>query len=264
MRVVELDRDMRDVIPTGTTRDSEFLFARMTGETLAAARPGPGKRVLDVASGLGQDAAALAERGAITIAAEPSSRMSELARLSVSQQGGVLTHWVRSWSDMLPFADDRFDAVICKGALDHFDRPSAAIAEIARVTKPAGTAVLAIANFDSLSCRVGRALDVAREGWFRRPAPAGRRGYDVPHDHFTRYELPLMREQAERSLVLEHVVGVSLGWGLPKWAQLLESLPEGAAQTLLSGLDWLAARAPSLADVVILAGRPRQRATTSA
>lgn len=264
MRVVDLDRDMRDVIPTGTTRDSEFLFARMTGETLDAARPGPGKLVLDVASGLGQDAAALAERGATAIAAEPSSRMSELARLTCHERGGVLPRWVRSWSDSLPFADDSFDAVICKGALDHFDRPTAAIAEMARVTKPSGTAVLAIANFDSLSCRAGRALDVVRESWLRRPLPAGRRGYDVPHDHFTRYELPLMHEQAQRSLVLDRVIGVSLGWGMPRWADVLSGLPEDAAQGLLSGLDWLARRVPSLADVVVLAGRPRQRATTSA
>ena len=50
MRVVDLDRDMRDVIPTGTSRDSEFLFQRMTDLTLDAdggAGPGsphPGRR----------------------------------------------------------------------------------------------------------------------------------------------------------------------------------------------------------------------------
>jgi hypothetical protein len=38
--VVDLDRDMSDVVPTGTTRDSEYLFARMTGRTLDLARPG--------------------------------------------------------------------------------------------------------------------------------------------------------------------------------------------------------------------------------
>ena len=56
VRVVDLDRDMSDVIPTGATRDSEFLFARMTSATLDATKPGPGRRILDVASGFGQDA----------------------------------------------------------------------------------------------------------------------------------------------------------------------------------------------------------------
>ena len=59
VRVVDLDRDMSDVIPTGTTRDSTFLFERMTRATLGAAAPAPGRRILDVASGFGQDAFAL-------------------------------------------------------------------------------------------------------------------------------------------------------------------------------------------------------------
>ena len=60
MRVVDLDRDMSDVIPTGMTIDSRYLFARMTELTIESALPGPGKRILDVASGVGQDSIALA------------------------------------------------------------------------------------------------------------------------------------------------------------------------------------------------------------
>ena len=52
VRVVDLDRDMSDVIPTGTTPDSEFLFSRMTDRTLDLARPRKGRRILDVASGV--------------------------------------------------------------------------------------------------------------------------------------------------------------------------------------------------------------------
>ena len=79
MRAVDLDRDMTHVIPTGTTRDSEFLFRRMETLTLAAALPGSGGRVLDSAAGLGQDSRALARRGARAVCAEPSQRMIELA-----------------------------------------------------------------------------------------------------------------------------------------------------------------------------------------
>ena len=94
-----------------------------------------------------------------------------------------------------------------------------AIAEMARVAKPAGRVVLAIANFESLACRTARALDDLREGWLGRAAARGRRHYDVPADHFTRYDLPLMREQAERSLELEATLGISLAWGLPAWTR---------------------------------------------
>ena len=79
------------------------------------------------------------------------------------------TVWLRSWADALPFADGSFDAVICKGAIDHFDRPERAIAEMARVTRQRGRVVLAIANFESLACRLARGLDRVREVGLRRP-----------------------------------------------------------------------------------------------
>ena len=237
VRVVDLDRDMRDVIPTGTTADSEFLFERMTTRTLDLTEAGPGSRVLDVASGFGQDAIALAQRGAWSVGAEPSSRMSALARMQADACEGPCPTWIRCWSDALPFAARSFDAVICKGAIDHFDRPSEAVAEMARVTATDGRVVLAIANFESLACRASRVLDRAREDLLGRDYRRGRRHYDVPSDHFTRYELDLMREQASESLELEVVEGISLAWGLPGWAQVVESLPSTAARALLSGLD---------------------------
>jgi SAM-dependent methyltransferase len=264
VRVVDLDRDMADVIPTGTTRDSEYLFARMTEATLERAAPGPGGRVLDVASGFGQDALALAARGARVIGAEPSARMTGWARLQSAKVPVNPPLWVRGWGDALPFADGSFDAVLCKGAIDHFDRPDLAIAEMARVTRPQGRVVLAIANFESFACRSARAADDLREGRLGRAAPRGRRHYDVPADHFTRYDLGLMRAQAERSLELESVLGVSLAWGVPVWTRSAERLPAFAAGLLLRAFDWLARRLPSYADVVVLSGRPRRSAIVSA
>ena len=38
MRVVDLDRDMRDVIPTSTSPDSDYLFEQMTRRTLDPGR----------------------------------------------------------------------------------------------------------------------------------------------------------------------------------------------------------------------------------
>ncbi|RIL06051.1 MAG: hypothetical protein DCC71_08175 [Proteobacteria bacterium] len=263
MRVVDLDRDMSDVIPTGTTRDSQFLFERMTERTLAYADPAPGRRVLDVASGFGQDSLALAARGADVVGAEPSARMTAWARL-VSEKaekeapGARVPLWVRGWSDALPFRDDCFDAALCKGAIDHFDRPSLAIAEMARVVRPGGRVVLAIANFDSLACRLARWQD-ALARWRGRPPGRGRRHYDVPADHFTRYDLALMREQAARWIDLERVTGVSLGWGFGPWTRSVERLPEPVAPRLLAAADAVATRRPELADVVVLMGRPRRR-----
>jgi SAM-dependent methyltransferase len=263
MRVVDLDRDMSDVIPTGTTLDSQFLFERMTEATLSLAGSGPGRRILDVAAGFGQDAAALASTGAWVAACEPSARMTAWARLSAAERPGAHPAWVRGWSDALPFATASFDAVICKGALDHFDRPEVAVAEMARVTRPEGRVVLAIANFESAACRIARARDTIREGLLGRPVQRGRRHYDVPGDHFTRYDIGLMREQAARALDLEVVRGLSLGWGLPWWSRGVGRLPGALARRALQALDALAGRVPDWADVVILAGRPRRSARSS-
>jgi SAM-dependent methyltransferase len=260
---VDLDRDMSDVIPTGTTRDSAHLFARMTERTLALATPPPGGLVLDVASGFGQDSLALAARGVRVVGVEPSARMVGWARLQGAAAEAPRPRWVRGWSDALPFADGSFDAVLCKGALDHFDRPELAIAEMARVARPDGRVVLAVANFGSLACRAARAADDLREGWLGRPAARGRRHYDVPADHFTRYDLAEMRAQAARHVRLDVVEGVSLAWGLPAWTRLVQRLPEGVAELALAALGALARRLPRYADVVLLAGPPRAARSAS-
>ena len=260
MRVVDLDRDMSDVIPTGATRDSTFLFDRMTEQTLAAARPAPGRRILDVASGFGQDAIALRARGCRVVGAEPSERMTAWARLQSARADGATPDWVRGWSDALPFEAGVFDASFCKGALDHFDRPARAIAEMARVTREDGRVVLAIANFDSLSCRLARGWDALLEGPLGRALPRGRRHYDVPADHFTRYELGLMRAQAGQYLEGLEVTGISLAWGLAPWTRRVDRLPAPLAEAILRVLDALARRFPGIADVVVLAGRPRPAA----
>lgn len=255
---------MSDVIPTGASRDSLFLFERMTSATLESLGIRPQGRVLDVASGFGQDALALAGEGAWAVGADPSARMTAFARTKAEEAAEAATgarggaaRLVRSWADALPFADGSFDAVFCKGALDHFDRPGAAVAEMARVAGPRGRVVLAVANFDSLACRAARLADAAREGALRRPPRPGRRAYDVPSDHFTRYELGALRAEAERHLAVERVRGVSLAWGLPAWTRTVQRLPEAWAERALRALDAAARRLPALADVMVLSGRPR-------
>ena len=264
MRVVDLDRDMSDVIPTGLTPDSEFLFDRMTQVTLDRTRAAPGLRVLDVASGVGQDSIALAARGARSVGAEPSARMTGMAQLFAADKSGPKPDWVRGWSDGLPFSPGSFDACICKGAMDHFDAPEQAIAEMARVTKSDGRVVLAIANFESLACRMGRFIDDLRQDLLGIGPLRARRGYDAPSDHFTRYEPDLIREQAEKSLVVESMEGISMGWGMPGWSVSMARLPRPLADLAVRAMDRGARQWPGLADVIVLVGRPRRSASTSA
>ncbi len=251
---MDLDRDMSHVIPTGSSLDSKFLFRRMEEVTFQALGPASGRRFADVDAGIGQDGRALESRGAWAVGVEPSARMTALAR-SETQSSPV--GWVRAWSEALPFRTGSFDGAFCKGALDHFDDPLRCIEETARITAPDGRVVFAVANFESLGCRLASVLDRWASAYGQRQA-RGRRLYDVPADHFTRYDPRLLRGQLELHLVIESWTGVSLLWGVPGWSRVLQGLPLGVARGLLVCADRIARLVPGWADVIVGAGRLRR------
>lgn len=257
VRVVDLDRDHSSVFPVGMDPDSEFLYDRMREVTYDALRTGPGDRVVDSAAGLGHDAQNLAERGIRVINVEPSKSMGELALLVAERQhwkdwGGQVTR-ARAWSEALPLRARSLDGAFCKGSIDHFDDPERAIAEMARVTRPDGRVVVAVANFESLGCRLLHWRDRLRG----ERSVVARKHYHVPSDHFTRFDLPLIREQFSRHVEIEELTGVCTLWGVPSWALLLKRVPPGLARWLLRAADGLARLRPAWADIVVLAGRPR-------
>ncbi len=257
MRLSDLDRDHSAVIPLGVDPVSEFFYARTAEATYAALQAPPGARVLDCAGGLGNDASALADRGVRMTVAEPSRTLSELARLVALRRGlperDPRVRWVRGFADRLPFAAGSFDASFCKGSLDHFDDPLRAIAELARVTRAGGRVVLAVANMESAGMRALRAAARLRAA----PVSSGRLHQHVPPDHFTRYDPPLLLEHASAHLEIVSVHGVSLLWGVRSFVRSIERLPAHAARTALVALDRIAQARPALADLLVVAGRPR-------
>jgi SAM-dependent methyltransferase len=266
VRVSELDRDLSQVIPSGDSPDSTYLFARMTAAALdatlrAGAGGAPRARVLDAAAGLGQDGRALAARGGWVVCAEPSSRMLELGRLLAPREPlhepahtAGPARWIRAWAEALPFEDGSFDAVLCKGSLDHFDDPQRCLAELARVARPDGRVVIAVANYASLGCRLERLVRRCRPD----RGAARRAPYHVPCDHFTRYDPALLRAHLERHLHVERWSGVSLLWGLGVWSALLRHIGPRLARPCLAGADALARAWPAWADVLVVTGRPRR------
>ena len=77
----------------------------------------------------------------------------------------------------IPFPDDRFDLTVCAGVAHHTPNPDRAFAELARVTRPGGTAFISIYTFRrSLAAVFVRGLRVAaRAVNFRSPASFLRR-----------------------------------------------------------------------------------------
>jgi demethylmenaquinone methyltransferase/2-methoxy-6-polyprenyl-1,4-benzoquinol methylase len=103
--------------------------------------PQPGERVLDVASGTGMVAIALARRSACQIVAlDQSEAMLGQARARVAADprlAGQIS-FVQGQAETLPFSDGEFDALSFTYLLRYVDDRSATMRELARVVKPGG------------------------------------------------------------------------------------------------------------------------------
>jgi ubiquinone/menaquinone biosynthesis C-methylase UbiE len=125
---------------------AEATTREITDALIAAAKLRPGLRVLDLASGNGNPAlaiaAAVAPHGRVVatdpvpdllVQAAERARAAGLANLSTQQAG----------ADALPFSDASFDLVTCRFGIMYFPDLPRALGEARRVLKPGGRAVFA-------------------------------------------------------------------------------------------------------------------------
>lgn len=105
-----------------------------------AVAPAPGMRILDVATGTGMVAFALAARGAEVVGLDQSEAMlgGARARLRRTPQLAERLSFVLGEAEALPFADGEFDALSFTYLLRYVDDPQATMRELARVVKPGG------------------------------------------------------------------------------------------------------------------------------
>lgn len=231
----------------GTTRDSVWIYQAIEDAMVGLASEVPGGRVLDVACGTGKVSMRIGERGCVSIGAEASMEMIGLGRWVHPDSRALM---VRSIAEDLPFLSDTFDRVICQGSLDHFVDPHAFMRESARILKPDGRVVIALANFESVSCRLGRNID--RVKWkLGRPRPPWRRYWEIPEDHNVKGDLPYVKSLGGDWLQLERCFGISLLWLLFGWGGFLDRLPEAAARRVWTALDRYARSRPGRSDMII-------------
>lgn len=238
-------------------RDHDFAIRAMAHVPVEVTALGASGRVLEVAAAEAEHASRLNLRGLACVVLEPSAAMLVRARERMAALGARLT-FVRGIAETLPFRDASFDRVLCESAIDHFQHPDAAVREMTRVLAPEGRLVISFVNYASLSSRVSR---LAYRVW-RRGAPVvpgQHRFWDspVPIEHTFEATIPVVRTLCEPYLVLDRVVGVSVGWGTPGWSTMLARLPVTVAERTLGTLDRLARRFPMMADYVLTVWRHR-------
>ena len=111
---------------------------------VSVARPRPGERVLDVATGSGDLAAAFARRVAPdgeVWATDVNMKMLERGRDRLLD-AGALSPAVQCDAERLPFPDAYFDCVTVGFGLRNMTHKDRALGEMARVLKPGGRAVV--------------------------------------------------------------------------------------------------------------------------
>jgi glycosyltransferase involved in cell wall biosynthesis/ubiquinone/menaquinone biosynthesis C-methylase UbiE len=108
-----------------------------------------GEKVLEIGGGMGTDLAQFARAGAIVTDLDLSAGHLELARENFALRG-LGTKFVLHDAEQLPFDDQIFDLVYSNGVLHHTPNTTAVVAEIFRVLKPGGRAIVMVYAEDSL------------------------------------------------------------------------------------------------------------------
>lgn len=132
-------REHRDVVIRdclGGTFDPRLLPPTCPG--------GPDPRILDLGCGIGFWTAEFALRGHRNlVAADLAPRALDLTRRRLDCYG-LEAELREENAEALSFGEASFDHVNCQGVVHHTPDPARAVAEIARVLKPGGTASLSV------------------------------------------------------------------------------------------------------------------------
>jgi SAM-dependent methyltransferase len=107
--------------------------------------PLAGRRILDLGSGMGGASVALGLAGAAPLAFEYNRAYCDITRLRAARYGLPLPI-INGAGERLPFANASFDLAICWDVVEHVQDPQLLLAELARVLRPGGRALLTVIN----------------------------------------------------------------------------------------------------------------------
>jgi SAM-dependent methyltransferase len=104
-----------------------------------------GKMVLEIGCGAGVDLVRFARAGAVVTGVDLSRTAIDLARQNIGQQGLDASLQIMN-GEALQFADGSFDVVYAHGVLQYTADTGKMVAEIHRVLRPGGEAILMVYN----------------------------------------------------------------------------------------------------------------------
>lgn len=122
----------------------------------------PGQSVLEVGCGVGLDLARFAQGGANVTGIDLSPIALDLARQNMAQQGINARLEVMN-GEAIGFADNSFDLVYAHGVVQYTAHPEAMSAEMHRVLRPQGQAVLMVYNRLSWLNALSKLMNVGLE-----------------------------------------------------------------------------------------------------
>jgi len=131
--------DVRDSFKNVAANYSKSTFhtsSVLLQEVIDLARPKPGDLVLDVATGTGNTAFALAPHVRRVIGLDLTREMLNEARRLAAERNVNNTDWVIGDAEHLPFQDETFDIYVVRAAPHHFHDIDRFLAEAHRVLKP--------------------------------------------------------------------------------------------------------------------------------
>ncbi|HEY1456363.1 MAG TPA: methyltransferase domain-containing protein [Candidatus Dormibacteraeota bacterium] len=123
------------------TRSTFHTASDRLQEVLDLAQPQPGDLALDVATGTGNTAFALAPHVRRVVGLDVTREMLDQARRIAGERNLENTGWVIGDAGSLPFADATFDLYTVRAAPHHFPDVDLFMSEALRVIKPGSRAV---------------------------------------------------------------------------------------------------------------------------
>ena len=131
-----LDQFTRQATPFSTA--DTITDANALRMIVAAASPGPGDTVLDVACGGGIIVCAFAPEVKHATGIDMTPAMLDRARQLAVEKGLANVSWDQGDVGSLPYADGAFDIVVTRFSMHHFLDPIGVLREMVRVCAPGG------------------------------------------------------------------------------------------------------------------------------